>query len=482
MDHQIQGIAWLRERSRALLADEPGLGKSLQALRSAEDPILVVAPAMVLDSGTWDDEIEKWAPGAEVDQVSYSSIAERGPRGRIERDARGNPKVKPKDRYLRKYKRVILDESHYIKGRKTSWTVALQRLVDPARGASAPDSVVQMTGTPIPNWAWEAFTTLQVLWPEHTGRGRRFGSYWRWVDQWFHNGPTYNRAGELLSPRDVGDFRDAEHIAGCWQCQERGLQPRTWDEFYVENWGDRMLRRYREDCLDLPPFTEQVWKVRMTRSQARAYRQLKRDFVTWLEDGTEIVAWNQASQLVKLVMCSTGLEVLEYYGASDPRRPRGAWNGSAKLDTLAWMLENRPRPTLVTAHFRGSVECCAAVAEGIGASVRVIHGGTSRNDRRRFVREFQSGGLQVLCASIEVIAEGMTLTAADQIIQVEKSWRPSKNRQAVDRLHRIGQTRPVTAIDLVTEGTVDEGIRRHLDSKNDQQMRALGRRDLISVV
>lgn len=426
-------MAWLRERPRALLADEPGLGKSLQALGAATEPILVVAPAMVLDSGTWDDEVAKWASGADVTQVSYSSLTQRRktPRGGT------SPTGDLKPELDQEWGTVIGDEAHYLKNRRANWTSGFRGLRS--------ERTTLLTGTPIPNWAHEAFVLLQLVHPEEAGRGERFGSYWRWAKEWFDVGPTN------WSPMEVGDLRG----------------DRTWEEFREANWGDRMLLRLRDDCLDLPPLTVTEWRVRMKGPQAKAYRGLKEDFVTWLDSGVEVAAWNSAAQVVKLAKAATGLEVL------DPDS-----KGSAKLDALRAILADRPRPTLVVAHFRASVAAAARAAEEAGAEAVVIDGGTSRTQRRDRVRAFQSGSLPVLCATIDTISEGMTLTAADQVVRLERSWRPSRNEQVVRRLHRIGQERPVQVVDLVTEGTVDQRVLRLLEAKTDQQMRALGVADL----
>ena len=84
----------------------------------------------------------------------------------------------------------------------------------------------------------------------------------------------------------------------------------------------------------------------------------------------------------------------------------------------------------------------------------------------------------MLCATIDTISEGLTLNVADQVIKVERSWRPSRNEQVIRRIHRIGQDKPVTSIDLVTRDSVDERVLKVLAGKLDQQMMALGIRDL----
>lgn len=453
MRHQVEGIEFLDSHPNAALYDEPGLGKSVQMLKSAIEPIIVVAPAMVLDSGTWDDEIEKWAPGADVTQVAYTSLAQRGPRGRVPRDANGFPLCPPKDQYRRGWGTKIGDESHYLKGRKTNWTKAFQDLQAECTRVA--------TGTPIPNWAHEAFTQLQCMWPERAVRNGELGSYWRWAREWFMVGPT------VWSPMDVQYDKATAHV---------GPKPGvTWEEFNQANWGNRMILRLRKDCLDLPPLAEQPWKVKMGAAQARAYKELKRDFVTWLDGGTEVAAWSDAGKVTLLQKLASGLEIVD----RDAR-------GSAKLDALRTLLADRPRPTLVVAHFRDSVEACARAAAEVvpRANVAFLHGGSKRSERRQFIRAFQRGDLQVLCASIDLISEGMTLHqgGADQVIRFERSWLPSRNEQVARRLHRLGVKSPILLIDLITEDTLDEKVLALLAAKTDHQMRALGVTDLRRLV
>ncbi len=451
LDHQRSGIEFLKEHDRAALFDEPGLGKSRVMLEAATEPLIVVAPAMVLDSGTWDDEIEKWAPGIDATQVSYSSLAQRGKNGRVTRNSIGWPTDPPKEQFRRRWGTKIGDEAHYIKGRKTGWTKAFADLES--------DRTTLATGTPLPNWAQEAFTLLREIWPEKAKPGRELGSYWRWAKEWFDVGPG------VWSPMEVKDPLDGS---------ERG-----WDRFREENWGDRYILRLRRECLDLPPLLwsgekrpgdeHELFRVKMGREQRKAYNELKRDFVTWLEDGTEVAAWSSAGQVTKLAKAATGLEVLQ----------RGA-GASAKLSALEELLDGRPLPTLVVAHFRDSVEACARSAVRVGMEAKVVHGGVNRGDRREAIRAFQSGSLPVLCASIDTISEGMTLHqgGADQCIRVERSALPSRNEQVIRRLHRMGVQVPIIGTDLVTEGTWDESLLELLKEKTDQQMKALLPKDL----
>jgi SNF2 family DNA or RNA helicase len=102
-----------------------------------------------------------------------------------------------------------------------------------------------------------------------------------------------------------------------------------------------------------------------------------------------------------------------------------------------------------------------------------VHGGVSKQDQGVAVRAFKDGKLDVLCGSLETLAEGLTLTVADMAIFVEVSYKPYRNEQAKYRVHRLGQERPVTVLTYLTPNTVDQRKRKLIAQKTDQQMRVL---------
>lgn len=434
--YQDDGIDWLRRLpgGRGLLADEPGLGKSRQLLLAAEGRTLVVAPAMVLDGGVWDTEREKWAPELDLTQVSYTSLNAREKTGANASATRPLPSLRPE--YAGHWDTVILDESHYIKGRKTSWTEAILKL--------EADRVYCATGTPIPNWAYELFTHLQLLHPEECAAGKKYGSYWRWAKQWFDVGAT------RYSPMDVGDPLDDS---------DEG-----WERFRRDNLGDLFLQRRRDDVLkNLPPMTEQTLSLPMKPAQARLYRQLVKDFVAWTEDGDEIVAWSAGGLHAKLAKVCTAIE-----SEVPDHKPC-----SNKLDALQERLRDQARPSLVTCQYKSSARACYDRARKVGRSPALIVGDSSSRDRREALEGYESGRYDVLCATIETVSEGLTLTHADTVHRVERSYRPFKNEQVVRRVHRIGQTRPVTVIDYESANSVDQRIRELTKTKTDHQIRVL---------
>ena len=405
---------------------------------------------MVLQGGTWADEIGKWADDpSRFTTVAYTQLA----------PAR-SAELKPQ--YRRRWDSVIFDEAHYMKGRGTLRTSVGQDLADRAT------RVFLASGTPIPNYAHELFTLLQILYPGEAGPGDRFGSYWRWAQTWFNVHPT------RYTKYHVGGLR------GCSdKCQEREATDPCdhFLEFARANLGGVFLRRLRAEVLpDLPGLTEVRVDVEMGPGQARVYRSLKKDMVARFESGDLLVSWSTSAQHVQLDKTSTGLTVM----GQPPVDPAD----DAKLARLAEDLESRRGgpPVLVMAHYRATVEACAEVGRGLGLRVGMVHGGTVPAERTKAVRGFQRGKLDVLVGSLETLSEGVTLIEADTVVFVEKSWKPSRNEQALYRVHRLGQTKEVTALDYVTSGSIDVGKRKLLATKTDHQIRTLSAADLVRLV
>lgn len=455
--YQQEGIDAIQRQGRILLADEPGLGKSRQTIEALDGGrVLVVAPKLILDSGTWDDELARWSdhPEGWVQAAYTGLVAYEGGKIQIHRDHRGKvSSVTVRKEFLQQWDAVVLDEAHYVKGRNTTWTLAMTQINKRSEG------LVALTGTPMPNWAHEVFTLLRLMYPEEAGPGRRFGAYQRWLNQWFVRLP--NRFSTSPGSELIGGLLGCASSPAC-QGRPANDPCEHWREFARANMGDRFLRRLRDDVLDqLPPLTEEQVLTPMDTEQRRMYRELKKEWVTETDAGEEVVTWTIGSRNVLMDRITTS-----GWFATQEGEPRGG-----KLERLRFDLESRSQPTLVLAHYRDSVEACARVAESTGARAGFVHGGV--RDSGKVVKQFKEGKIDVLVGSLETVSEGLTLTQADMAIFVEKSYKPSRNEQAMRRVHRIGQTRPVSVLDYVTPDSLDSNKRLLLAEKTDQQMRAL---------
>jgi hypothetical protein len=439
-----------------------GLGKSMQLIRASEGRTLVVAPAMVLEGGTWDDEIAKWADDpSRFSQVAYTGLSEYVPKGAGTAPSRRLlPEIKGR------WDTVIFDEAHYLKGRDTpkhpNIRVGLAKQI--SRRASR---VYLATGTPIPNWSHELFTMLQLVYPDDASPGKPLGAYWNWAYQWFDAKPT------IYDKWNLGTLKACSPA-----CASRSAYDPC-EHFYAFTEGnlrDRFLQRRRDDVLpDLPPLTELAISTAMGPKQRRAYASMKKDYIAQVEDKT-VIAWSSGSRHVRLDRLCAGLEVIDdetALGALNDDRHIWAKKDNGKLLRLEEDLRNRSRPTIVMAHHQTIVEACAAVAAKVGLRVGIVHGGIASGRRGRAVRDFQSGQLDVLCGSLETLAEGLNLTQADELIFVEQSFKPSRNQQAMRRIHRLGQERPCTILDYQTPDSIDLNKRKLLATKTDQQIRTL---------
>lgn len=464
-DHQQLAVDWIRAKGRGLLGDPPGLGKTRVAIEAFDGmKTLVVAPALVIAGGTWADELEKWADHPEGFTIAPYSMLNARKGSSPNFGTKKNPSFRLRDEFKGHWDAVVVDEAHYTKGRKTSWTWAVQQL------SKNTDYLLEMTGTPVPNWAHEIFTILQAVYPDKAKPGKELGSYNRWLKTWFELLPNYAARSEF-----------ATIIGGLLACGPMCNARPAWDpcvhylQFMDENLGDRFLRRKREDCLDLPPVTEQTVQTPFDRATKKMYTEMRDDFLTHDAQGNELVSWTTGSRSVMLDKLTVSSWLLE-----DPAT-RGEPKGG-KLDQLKFDLEGRDRPTVVFAHYRDTVEACAAVAQSVGAKTGYVHGGVSREKSGQLVRDFKAGKLDVLVGSLETMAEGLQLTVADMLIMVEVSFKPSRNEQARMRIDRMGQTRPVTIREYVTPQSVDTRKRELLAAKTDNQIRMMSARDFAKIL
>lgn len=421
---QERGIKFLRSHPRAMLADEQGKGKTRQLLEAAEEPALVVCPAYALP--VWEDEHAKWTPDLDLSVVSYSSICKRVA------DDRGNLTIAttaPLRELKQDWATLIADESHYLKGRKTNWTKAFFGL------AKYSARIWLATGTPIPNWAHELWTSIRLINPTEFNN-----SYWRWVGHWF----------VTWEPRWGGTR--IEDLKEEW----------SWEQFQEENFGDNYLRREWSDS-DFP-FSETSIPCPMVPSQKKVYNELKKNYRVELEAGT-IEAWSDGGLAAKLHKVSTGLEV-ELEGVK----------GSGKLKTLRELLKDRTPPLVIFAWYRPTVKAIAEVVKEVGYSYGVRSGSGSSPSAVKAYRDFQRGKIDVLIGTLATTSESLNLPRASTCIFVERSWRPSTNKQAIGRLRRLGQENPICVLHLVTEG-VDRNMLKVLKKKTDQQSRAIKPRE-----
>lgn len=406
---QWAGVRYVLDARRTFLADEQGLGKTVQALAALEAddafPAVVVCPASL--KLTWEREAAKWlphrsravvsgrgtaAPRADLVIVNYEIVAAH------------------RDALLRRRPRALVcDESHYCKNPRAKRTQAVRRLA-----SALPQGALRLalTGTPVMNRPEEIAPQLRIL-----GRLEEFGS------------------GAQLKRRFTGQGAE-ERLH--WHLRRRCF-----------------VRRLKKDVLPQLPAKRQV-VVPVALDNEDEYRLAERDVVAWLREqpldlgdlNAKIAATLRAQRLAQI----TALKQLAARGKL-----------AAAVSWIHDFLESG-EPLVVFAHHEAVQDAVLERFPGAGH----LLGRDSVTARDETVRRFQEGGPdapQLLVCSTLVAGQGITLTRASNVAFLELGWTPAQHDQAEDRLHRIGQHDAVTAWYLLAAGTIDETIAELLQAK-----------------
>jgi hypothetical protein len=430
---QRAGVVYLLERRRAFLADEQGLGKTIEALAALQAdeafPAVVVCPANL--KLNWVREARVWLPGRSVERWSGLGGAARGgtvPVGagapgpgvaaRESAPARTEPlpditivnfdilAARLPELLAGSPRALVIDEAHLCKNGGAKRTQAAQRL---AAAIPRDGLVLALSGTPVVNRPSELVSQLRIL-----GRLEEFGS------------------GARFSARFKGpDAHQRLH----WHLRARCF-----------------ARRLKRDVLpQLPPKTRSVVPIELDNEAE--YRLAERDLVAWLrsqpldlrELDAKVAAALRAERLVRL----NALKLLAARG---------------KLAAaLAWLHDFgcSGEPLVVFARHR---EIQRAVLERFPDALHIL-GEDSHLAREDALRAFQDGEGGMIVCSLEVAGQGITLTRASSVAFLELDWTPARHDQAEDRCHRIGQRDAVNAYYLLAAETVDETIARLLERK-----------------
>ena len=209
-----------------------------------------------------------------------------------------------------------------------------------------------------------------------------------------------------------------------------------------------MLRRLKEEVLDLPEKTYVDEIVEMDGKQAILYKEVKSGIKTALANG-EIDLNNPLASLIRLRQ-TTG-----YPGIISPTVTE-----SAKLDRMEDLVEEAVSNNQKVVIFSNWTQMTGAICDRLRNKYKIglITGETPDSNRQTVVQMFQEGELDIMVGTIGAMGTGLTLTAGTVVIFVDEPWSKALYDQAVDRCHRIGQKSNITVYNLLTKGTVDERI------------------------
>jgi SNF2 family DNA or RNA helicase len=497
--YQRVGIRFLADSRRALLADQPGLGKTIQSIGGVIEsgvpgPYLVVAPATAV-TAVWPGEVERWTSGTHrvipiagsrpIREWALKQFAEEAeaaihhpyswiivnpemlrtkvdwvcrfcgsrwratdrPKSSVVDCGHDPKKVRVEvehgwpELFAREWGAIIIDESHRVLCRTSGWkTLAREGAV---RLRLAPNGLrVALSGTPMRGKPHYLFGTLNWLDPD------RYRGFTAWKERFFE--VTSNGFGEVIGgPRADRLPELRESLQGL------------------------MLRRTKAEVApDLPPKTYAgeplgggdgpvgVW-LDMEPKQAKAYASMEKTARARIENG-ELDAVGVLAEYTRLRQFASAFGRYDEAGNFEPAAPS---------NKLAWILEALDERGMLDDPVAGSKIVIASqfttVIDWIASQIYLksgidplrITGKITGSRRQAAVEEFQyEGGRRIMLINTTAGGVAITLDLADEMIICDETWVPDDQEQLEDRIHRVSRPRPVTYYYLRSRNTVEERI------------------------
>ena len=476
-DYQLDGLRWLVALHRCslsgILADEMGLGKTMQAIGvlahlAAADgcggPFLVLAPLSTLSG--WTQQLEQFCPALHV--VRYSGDAAARQRLRAAHLAAGSPALRH-TLLLSSYEPlladaptlgvgwsyVVVDEAHRLKSRAS----ALYRCLLDEMGLGGVPRLL-LTGTPLQNSADELFSLLHFVAPQIYDDADGFV---RRVDE-LRAASSAAASSAAASSASASSATSAPAPASDSAASAAALL-----------WRPLLLRRLKRDHLRLPPKREATILVPLTPLQRTWYRAVLERNRTALGAAN---ARGLVNVLASLRKCCNHPYLFD--GAEPEPFVEGEHlvTASAKLrllDRLLTSLRVRGDRVLLFSQSTRMLDVLQDYLHLRRWEYERLDGSARAEERWAAVSSFQGGGGGggggggnapfVFLLSTRAGGLGLNLTAANTVIFYDSDWNPQADAQATDRVHRLGQQRPVLVITLGCRGTVEELILRRSQHK-----------------
>jgi hypothetical protein len=430
--YQLAGFQWLAflwvHGLGGILADDMGLGKTLQTLALIQhakdvagreearivhpDPFLIVAPTSVLTN--WAAEAHRFAPELKVVTVS-DTIGRRGTSLADVID--GADAVVTSYTLLRldfesygsrPWAGLILDEAQYVKNYQSKAYQCARRVAAPFK--------VAITGTPMENNLMELWSLLSITAPGLFPNPERFKDFYA---------RPIEKGG---SPELLSQLR-------------RRIRP-------------LIMRRTKEQvAADLPEKQEQVLEVELHPRHRKLYQthlQRERQKVLGLLEDVNHNRFTILRSLTLLRQLSLHAALVDEEHADVP---------SAKIDSLLEQIADvvgGGHRALVFSQFTRFLQMARGKLEAAGVECCYLDGSTT--NRGAVISSFKEGSAPVFLISLKAGGFGLNLTEADYCFLLDPWWNPATEAQAVDRTHRIGQTRHVMVYRLIASGTIEEKV------------------------
>jgi SNF2 family DNA or RNA helicase len=476
--HQRAGVKFLATARRALLADEPGLGKTAQAIRALkllQESGTPIFPALIVCPNTlkknWKREFDKWWPGLDIQIIKGSATQRRkqfdepaqifiinweslrghsrlAPYGSValarckecgghdEKVTENRCEVHKRELNTINFKAVIADEIHRSKEPKSKQSRALWAATGDA------DIRYALTGTPIANNVLDLWSILHWISPEE------WPSKTRWIDRMVNT--MLNAFGGMMV---------------------LGIKPHMEPEFYAAL-NPRMRRMLKAKVLPwLPEMMFERRDVEMSTKQKKAYTQMRDMMIAELEGGEAITAPSALTQTIRLLQFASSYAEIAVNEETGEIKALLA-DPSCKVDALMDDIKSGDfgnDSVAVCAVSRQLIYLLSAALTKEKIAHGLITGAQTEDERQQAVDDFQAGKIKWILFTAQAGGVGITLTAARRLIMLQRPWSLVDHRQALDRVHRIGSEihDSIIVTDYVTEGTIEERVIQVLETKAD---------------
>lgn len=440
-NHQVEGVLFLKEKKKAILAHSMGTGKTFSSIVAAkeerEHSTLVVCPASLKIN--WQREIQKW-----VGEESY--IITSGAKQHIPQDAKWiivNYDVLNKHAESLKgmYDTVIVDEAHYVKEESAQRTQAVLDVV------SEVERVYLLTGTPMLNRPIELYTLLQMVDHPLGRKGAKTAYAKKYCGAVKKTIVMDKIAGRrFFTTNPYAYYRDKKRYRVYTFMDMKGATNLV---ELRESISKVMQRRRKEDAIDLPPKIHSTVYCELGKDDRLRYDSAFDDYIEWLSNNPQddkdienIIASRHLVEIQKIKqICSL-----------------------AKTDKVIEMTKNAIEQGQKVIIFSQYTQTIRTLHEALGGVT--LTGEDDQDARQRAVDSFQNDPeTKVFIGNIKAGGVGITLTSASIVMFADMEWSPEIHAQAEDRAHRIGQNGTVNVYYFVAEDTIEEDIMELLNKK-----------------
>lgn len=487
--YQQVGAAFIAMQRRALIADEPGLGKTLEAIAGLIEAqcwhgmILVAAPLTSLRP-VWERELAKFAPDAHTviavprkRDSAFARLAILGDFVEHYIDNPGtphvlviNPDMLRKDKFpiltAVEWQAIIVDESH----RSLTGIKSARNMTQMGKGLMqiklAKDGVkIALSGTPMRGKAKNLWGTLHWLSPE------QYTSFFGWAERYF-----------IMSAN-----RYSSHVVG-------DLNPYRENELYKSLDGIMLRRTKAEVVKELPPKQRVEVYCDMSDAQQKMYTQMANEAIAELVDMED-----EALSAIGVLAIMTRLKQFadcawRVAGSNQIALMSPAHSGKAAVIEemlidrgIAGPMDDRQgdHKIVIASQFTQVIDSLEAWLKSIDVATLKITGAVSENKRTDITEQWQSeGGPRVLLMNTMAGGVAITLDAyCDELVIIDETWTPDDQEQLEDRIHRVSRIHQVTIFRLLSKESIDEYIAGVTYKKDMIQKEILdGRRGIDNII